>query len=101
MENMDNITNTYINMIKNPDIVPVITVSNKNGYNIILTTGRKESLRSITETQLSEVGIFYDKLIIGIGGGKRVLINDTKPDDSLTAECYNLKRNSGIKNLDI
>jgi GTPase len=34
MENMDTTTNTYISMIKNPDIVPVITISNKNGYNI-------------------------------------------------------------------
>ena len=33
MDNIDFDT-TIINMIKNPDIVPVITVSNKNGYNI-------------------------------------------------------------------
>ena len=32
----------------------------KKGYYIILTTGRKESLRDITKKQLSEVGIFYD-----------------------------------------
>ena len=33
------------------------------GYNIILMTGRKESLRFNTEKQLSDIGIFYDKLI--------------------------------------
>ncbi len=27
-------TDNYVNMIKNPDIIPVITVSNKNGFNI-------------------------------------------------------------------
>jgi elongation factor 1-alpha len=35
--NSDELTNNYINninMIDNPDIVPVISVSNKNGYNI-------------------------------------------------------------------
>ncbi len=32
--NNDETTNNYINMIKNPDIIPVITVSNKNGFNI-------------------------------------------------------------------
>ena len=37
----------------------------KLGYNIILTTGRKESLRKITEKQLEEAGIFYDQLIMG------------------------------------
>ncbi len=32
--NSDETTNNYISMIKNPDIIPVITVSNKNGFNI-------------------------------------------------------------------
>ena len=70
------------------------------GYNIILTTGRKESLRAQTECQLSRVGIFYDKLIMGIGGGERVLINDLKPNsDRETATAICLKRNEGIKNV--
>ena len=30
----DELTDNYINVIDNPDIVPVISVSNKNGYNI-------------------------------------------------------------------
>ena len=47
---------------------------------IILTTGRKEGMRRITEQQLESAGIVYDKLIMGIGGGARVLINDLKPD---------------------
>ncbi len=34
MEDMDTTTDTFINMIKNQDIIPLITVSNKNGYNI-------------------------------------------------------------------
>ncbi len=34
MEDMNEITDSYINTIKNPDIIPVITISNKNGYNI-------------------------------------------------------------------
>ena len=34
MDNMDNTVNTYINMQNNIDIIPIITVSNKNGYNI-------------------------------------------------------------------
>jgi hypothetical protein len=73
----------------------------KNGYNIILTTGRKESLRAITEKQLSEVGIFYDRLIMGIGGGKRVLINDCKDNGMETAVAINLVRNLGIKDINI
>ena len=69
-------------------------------YNIILTTGRKESLRSVTEKQLGALGIYYDQLIMGIGGGYRVLINDLKPDNSEpTALAINLRRNEGIKNV--
>ena len=73
----------------------------KKGYNIILLTGRKESLRKQTEKQLSEVGIFYDQLIMGVGGGKRYLINDLKPEGDKTAFSYNLIRNAGINNLNL
>jgi hypothetical protein len=74
----------------------------KLGYNIILTTGRKESLRKITERQLGEAGIIYDQLIMGIGGGKRYLINDKKPYGTEDyAVAINLERNKGIKNIEI
>lgn len=71
------------------------------GYKIILTTGRKESLRDATEKQLRKVGIFYDILIMGIGGGQRILINDSKDDGTKTAHAISIPRNSGIKNINI
>lgn len=71
----------------------------KKGYYIILTTGRKESLRDITKKQLSEVGIFYDQLIMGIGGGTRYLINDCKPEGTKSAFSFNIKRNKGINDI--
>ena len=73
----------------------------KNGYNIILTTGRKESLRKVTEDQLADAGIFYDTLIMGIGGGTRYLINDKKPDGRDTVMCFCPERNLGISNINI
>lgn len=74
----------------------------KLGYRIILTTGRKESLRKATEQQLAKAGIIYDQLIMGIGGGKRYLINDRKPHGTEDyAVAINLERNKGIKNLKI
>ena len=71
------------------------------GYNIILLTGRRESSRRQTERQLEEVGIFYDQLIMGVGGGCRILINDKKPGGQLTAFSINLDRDLGIKDLDL
>ena len=75
----------------------------RKGYNIILISGRRESMRKVTEAQLNEAGIVYDQLILGVGGGERYLINDMKPDGrTKTSFSYNLKRNiEGIKNLEI
>ena len=78
-----------------------LTEWDRLGYNIILTTGRRESMRRQTEKQLSEIGIIYDKLIMGIGGGSRVLINDRKPNGTDAACAPNIARNKGIGDLDI
>ena len=66
-----------------------LTEWDAKGYNIILTSGRKEGMRRVTEKQLAEAGIFYDQLILGIGGGVRYLINDRKSDgrESAFAIC--------------
>ena len=72
------------------------------GYYIVLTTGRKESMRKVTEKQLAHAGIMYDQLVMGIGGGVRVLINDTKPyGDFDTAQAINIDRDSGIMDIEI
>ena len=71
------------------------------GYRILLLTGRKESMRKVTEEQLRDVGIFYDQLIMGVGGGVRYLINDTKPDGDQAAFVINVERNKGIKDINI
>ena len=74
----------------------------KKGYNIILVSGRREGARRETELQLSRLGIIYDQLIMGIGGGKRYLVNDRKPDgDEDYAVAVNLDRNKGLLGLEI
>ena len=69
----------------------------RRGYKIILTTGRKESLRKVTEKQLAEAGIIYDQLVMGIGGGDRVLINDRKPNGRRTAWAVVPPRDLGLE----
>jgi hypothetical protein len=71
------------------------------GYNIILTTGRKEGLRQQTERQLQKAGIFYDQLIMGLGGGARYLINDNKPTGTTSSFSICIERNKGIKDINI
>lgn len=74
----------------------------KLNYKIILTTGRKECLREITENQLISLGIIYDNLIMGLSNGVRVLINDKKPNSpNNTAFVINLVRNGGMSNIDL
>jgi ribonucleotide monophosphatase NagD (HAD superfamily) len=73
----------------------------KHGYNIVLITGRKESLRQITELQLRKAGICYDHLIMGVGPGPRYLLNDAKPNGQVTAFSYCMKRNQGLETIEI
>ena len=67
----------------------------KNGGKIILTTGRKESMRAFTENQLSNHKIFYDQLVMGFNRGARILINDLKPSQTMrTAFAFSPERNN-------
>lgn len=69
----------------------------KCGYQIILVTGRKESLREFTNKQLIELCIPYDKLIMGLTNGDRIIINDKKNHSIRnTAYAMNLVRNNGM-----
>jgi hypothetical protein len=47
------------------------------------------------------MNIFYDQLIMGVGGGVRHLVNDKKPDGTPTAFAHNLTRNEGIGGLNL
>lgn len=93
-------------MIESPELLPgVLDKLNEweaNGHKIILTTGRKESMRKITEEMLSSFGIFYDQLIMGLPRGERIVINDKKLDsDMKTASSIEIERNIGLNNINI
>ena len=91
--------------IQNPDLVLEVLSGvhekliewDTKGYYIVITTGRKESAREATVKQLQRAGILYDQLIMGFGGGDRILINDRKPNsDRDTAYVINVDRNKGL-----
>lgn len=73
-----------------------------SGHKIILTTGRKESMRKFTEDQMIRFGIFYDQLIMGCNRGERIVINDSKPNnDMVTCRAIEIKRNNGIGDIQL
>jgi len=90
---------------KDPSILPGVIEKfrerrNKDYY-IIITTARPEGCRNITEKQLASFGIFYDRMIMGLPVGPRVVINDKKPDGLITSEAICLVRNSGLLDVEI
>ena len=70
---------------------------------MVITTGRKHSAREATIKQMQRAGKKYDQLIMGFGGGDRILINDRKPHtpDKDTAYCINLVRDKGIEDVEL
>tara|TARA_Y100000310_G_scaffold308073_1_gene350799 strand:- start:2060 stop:2428 length:369 start_codon:yes stop_codon:yes gene_type:complete len=96
--------NAFTQFVDNPKLLPGVAEKfeewSGKSYNIILITGRRESEREMTVKQLSKLGIFYDHLIMGVGGGQRILINDLRPNlDMDTAIAICLERNSGLADV--
>lgn len=93
-------------LINKPEVLPGVHDKFKewdlSGYKIILITGRRKNMRKLTESQLLKLGIFYDELIMGVGRGPRVLINDLKKDsEEPTSIAVNIVRNEGLMGLNI
>lgn len=81
-----------------PGALEKIKAWDLEGCHIILVSGRREGVREQTVKQLSEAGILYDNLVLGVGGGVRVLINDKKANSGdPTAIAINVDRNVGLK----
>lgn len=71
-----------------------------HGSKIVIITARPESMREITCKQLANAGIVFDHLIMGLGTGARVLVNDLDPlDPSPKAIAINVVRNSGLDSV--
>ena len=79
-----------------PGVVDHLNRWEQEGHKIILMTGRRESLRHITETDLQSLGIPYDLLLMGHADTGRVLINDE--GSKVKAHAVSLKRDEGFLN---
>ena len=63
---------------------------------IIITTARPLTKKFETETFLINNNIKFHKIIYELKKGKRILINDMKPDGYNCAESISVKRNEGL-----
>ena len=80
-----------------PGVIKTFQTWDLKGCALILITGRRESTRAHTERQLAEAGIIYDTLVMGVTGGRRVLINDGKADKTIsTTYSLQVERNVGL-----
>ena len=68
------------------------------GHRIILITGRRESIRERTESELRRLGIPFDILLMGYADSGRILINDVGP--KVKAHAVNVPRDKGWNNID-
>jgi hypothetical protein len=70
-------------------------------YYVVLTTARPESLRAFTTQQIVDMGLHFDQLVMGLPTGPRVVINDEKPNGMVTAFAKCVRRNKGLRHVDI
>jgi len=63
---------------------------------VIITTARDKSHKNRIEKFMRSFGLKCDLVICGISPGKRILINDKKPDGTKTAFSLNLERDKGL-----
>lgn len=67
------------------------------GNKLILTTGRGENFRKVTEDQLNTYGISYDMLIMNAGTGIRILVNNNSSiDNAERAIAININTNENF-----
>jgi len=87
-------------------IQEVIDVVNKyydEGAIIVITTARPSSCELFTKQELEKIGVKYHQLVMDLGRGTRVILNDKDPENEQIPRALgiNLNRNQGWEGLDI
>ena len=59
-----------------PGVYERMRLWESQGHKIVLMTGRRESIRERTESELRRLGIPFDVLLIGHADSGRIVIND-------------------------
>jgi Trk K+ transport system NAD-binding subunit len=82
-----------------PSVADYLRLHEKLGSHIVITTARPENLRHWTVHELNKNEIPYHQLVMGIGRGNRILINDHKEGHSPRAISFPIVRNEGLPEI--
>lgn len=85
------------------DVIDFLNTQSESGSQIIVTTARPEQYRNFTINELQSIGLKYHQLIMNMGRGTRIILNDKDPESPHIdrAVGINLDRNQGFKNIDL
>jgi hydroxymethylpyrimidine pyrophosphatase-like HAD family hydrolase len=85
------------------DVIDFINKSYDEGCHIVITTARPESYELLTKQELETLGVKYHQMIMGIGRGTRVVLNDKDPENPELPRAWglNFTRDNGFKDLEI
>lgn len=85
------------------DVIDSVNYHYDNGSHIVITSARPPEYEVFTKQELEKIGVKYHQLLLGIGRGTRVILNDKDPEnpDTPRAIGINFNRDMGLEELDI
>lgn len=85
------------------DVIDYVNSHHDNGSVVVITTARPESYRLFTKQELEKIGVRYSQLIMEMGRGTRVILNDIDPDNQELPRAIgiNLERDGGLRDITI
>ena len=81
-----------------PGVLERMRLWESQGHKIVLMTGRRESVRERTESELRRLGVPFDTLLMGYADTGRILINDE--GSKVKAQAVSLPRDQGFTNYE-
>jgi len=85
------------------DVIDFINKSYDEGCHIVITTARPNNFELFTKQELEKLGVKYHQMIMGIGRGTRIVLNDKDPQAPEIPRAWgiNFIRDQGFKDIEI
>ena len=85
------------------DVIDYLNKSYDEGAHIVITTARPPQYELFTKQELEKLGVKYHQMIMGIGRGTRVVLNDKDPEMPELPRAWgiNFTRDKGLQDIEI